>query len=61
MNFSSDEQEDTGVLKNTVDNLEFQLKNAREQIQTLNHQIEGLRLVVNATCIYTTDVEETAL
>jgi hypothetical protein len=55
-------------LRNKIDNLKFQIhlkdtdiKNATEEKHTLNSQNKGLRLVINAICISTTDVEETAL
>jgi len=55
-------------LHNKIDNLEFQIylkdtavKNVTEENHTLKSQNKGLRLVINATCIYTTDVEETTL
>jgi len=47
-------------LRNKIDNLEFQIhlkdtdiKNATEENCTLNSQNKELRLVINATCIYT--------
>jgi hypothetical protein len=63
---SNELDEDTSVLRNKIDNLKFQIhlkdtdiKNATEENHTLNSQNKGLRLVIHATCIYTTDVEET--
>jgi hypothetical protein len=65
---SNDLEEDTSVLRNEIDNLKLQIhlkntdiKNSTEENHTLNSQNEGLRLVINATCIFTTDVEETNL
>jgi len=55
----TNEEESTIVLKNTVDNMKIQLyqkdtiiHNAMAEIHNSNYLIEGLRLVVNATCIY---------
>jgi hypothetical protein len=55
-------------LRNKIDKLELQIhlkdtdiKNVTEENRTLNSQNKGLRLVINSTCIYTSDVEGTAL
>jgi hypothetical protein len=64
----NNEAEDASALYNKIDELEYKLqvqdaniKNTTEENQALNSQNKGLRLVKNATCIYTTDVEETNL
>jgi hypothetical protein len=40
---------------------ERKILNAEKKIQNLEKQINHLRLVVNTTCIYTTDMEENTL
>jgi len=65
---SSKLEEDPSVLHNKIDDLEFQiyLKDTSTNVliqenNNLRSQNKGLRLVINATCIYTTDVVETTL
>ena len=67
LNTTPDEQ-DPSVLINTISELELKLREKdaaggrnEKEIQILKSEKERLRLVVNATCIYTADVEETTL
>jgi regulator of replication initiation timing len=64
----SNKVEDISVLHNKIDNLEYQIlvkdtdmKSATEENHALSSHNKELRLVKNAACIYTTDVEETNL
>jgi len=64
INANNDEQADEitiDALQTQLHQKEASIENAKQQIKCLKRQNLQLRLVVNATCIYTTDVEENTL